>query len=377
MMTISLRMRRQRNRPTSRGMTLVELLVALAINSAIVAAAALLYLSTTRNNTQLEEQAKQREVGVLILDMLGRDLNNAGFYPFSYNPYASQTLTSATLVTTALERMSSGDFPNPAENNATLATNASVATAVFGCDGSQFFNSTARTCQTSVANAPDSLVVNYYAADGFLGGSNDWATNGPQPVDCLGQRVATGTTADTPTPGREPLNSNRRPPSVASAPPTTPYFVQNVYSLTALQNVTVNGQTYSTRSFQCAGNGNVGSYQPLFQGVHDFHVTYGLMAAPPTPPTSGGTVPAPSRVLASGFLSAADVTSQNAWGRVVALKACVVTRTPLNSPKASRTSSYVGCDGSTVSVAATDQSIYASFERTYQLRNRTFIAFAY
>jgi type IV pilus assembly protein PilW len=368
----------QRLRRRIRGMTLVELLVALLINTAVISAAAFLYLTTTRANTQTDEQGRQRETGILILDMIGRDLNNAGFYPFTYNPFASQTLTSATNVVTALERMTSGDFPNPAEGDATLAANASLASPVFGCSGARFMvSATDRTCPASVAGAPDSLVVNYYSADGFLGGSSDWSTAGPQARDCLGQRVAVGTESGATSTTREPLNNNRRPPSDATAPPTAPYFVQNSYALTNTQTVTLNGVSYQTRSFACAGNGNLASYQPLFDGVHDLRITYALMAAPPAVPPGGGTVPAPSRVVATPFQTAAAVTAAAAWGRVAAVRVCVITRTPLNRPRTTAASQYTDCDGTAVNVPATDTSLYATFERTFHLRNRSYIAFAY
>ena len=76
------------------GLTMVELLVALAISLVLVLAATYVYLATRQSDRALERSSDAQETGVYVLQLLGREIANAGFYPASRSPmvvHVSQT----------------------------------------------------------------------------------------------------------------------------------------------------------------------------------------------------------------------------------------------------------------------------------------------
>ena len=67
-------------RSRSRGLTLVELMIALVIGLVILAAAGAMLISSSTSRRQIELSADVIENGRYGLDMLGRELSQAGFY---------------------------------------------------------------------------------------------------------------------------------------------------------------------------------------------------------------------------------------------------------------------------------------------------------
>jgi type IV pilus assembly protein PilW len=64
----------------ARGLTLVELMIALTIGLVIIAAASAMFLSSSASRRQIEQSADVIESGRYGLDMLSLDLSQAGFY---------------------------------------------------------------------------------------------------------------------------------------------------------------------------------------------------------------------------------------------------------------------------------------------------------
>lgn len=62
-----------------KGLTLVELMVAVAINLVLVLAATLLYLNTRSTQKMVDEKSAVSETGQFALALLGRELTLAGF----------------------------------------------------------------------------------------------------------------------------------------------------------------------------------------------------------------------------------------------------------------------------------------------------------
>ena len=69
-----------------RGLTLIELMVAMAISLIIVVAAAYVYLASRESQRAIDRSSNSRETGAFIIQMLGRDIMNAGFYPANMVP---------------------------------------------------------------------------------------------------------------------------------------------------------------------------------------------------------------------------------------------------------------------------------------------------
>ena len=69
-----------------RGLTLIELLVAMAISLVIVVAAAYVFLASREAQRAIDRNSGSRETGAFVIQTIGRELMNAGFYPATMVP---------------------------------------------------------------------------------------------------------------------------------------------------------------------------------------------------------------------------------------------------------------------------------------------------
>ena len=308
-----------------RGFTLVEFLVAMAIGMAVVIAASYVYLATRNSQRVLSEKAAMFENARFAMEVIGRDIENAGFYP-AIRVGPEQVAAAEVVVdgygNPCLDRSGS------ANGLCTFAAPAAFTAPVFGCAGQRFERTgtgagSAYACAAHAASTPaDAIVINYYTndAEGLDVG---------QRGDCQRQDVAI-----------DPLNEPRRNAShptatAASRPfllPRRPMFVTNAYTLqaTTLQQ---EGRTINTFSLACNGNGNddsvstVNVYQPIVQGIDQLRFAYLTR-------TGGGN----TRYLATG-----SVTN---WGSVVGVRVCLMARS-LENTRLEGPASYTltDCDG--------------------------------
>ena len=63
------------------GLTLVELMIALAISMVLVLAATSMYLATRESQRSVDQASAAHEAAAYTLRTLGRELMNAGFFP--------------------------------------------------------------------------------------------------------------------------------------------------------------------------------------------------------------------------------------------------------------------------------------------------------
>lgn len=322
--------KRAGRRPGQRGLTLVELLVAITINLAIVIAAVYLYLGTRESQRAIDQTSEANEVGVFALRALGRDVVNAGFYPAVSSEGNENVLAAYSNLT---------------------PTVAAYNTGIFGCDATDF-DVAAGTCGSTAGK--DGLVVAYFTNDAF-------GEAGGQRKDCNGNDVGTAT-----------VNTSRVGTGAATQPPAKPLFVANHYRLGPATSVVVDGQTTSVRSLECRGNA-AGSttYQPVISNIEDFQVTYGVFS------TSARTVD--RFYTAAEFASiplptlTIDGKSLTPWARVAAVRICVLSRTYGAASKLADTAgalrTYQACDGSSVQQPLTDRSTYKTYTQVFGLRN--------
>lgn len=311
------------------GLTLVELLVSLAISLVIALVAAAAYLGTRSTATAISNISSLNETGKLALDMVGRELQMAGYYP-------------AILSTNAVNTSSLGTFTNT-KNTAMTVYNQGL----FGCDGG-VFNPTTGTCSATVANTPDSIVINYFATPEL-----NSATFGSG-FDCQRQMAST-----------DPNNSGQ----IAIG---RPLYISNRFALVATNytgpGTSGSGTAVATRSLGCNGNGKAAEdtiYEPIFEGIVDMVFRYGVNA--------GAGSLSPARYYTAAEVTAlATVNDKNGWQRVTAVRACILTRTLENSrtqDKAGSLRTYADCRGNVNTYAVTDRSLFKRFERVFAIRN--------
>jgi type IV pilus assembly protein PilW len=148
--------------------------------------------------------------------------------------------------------------------------------------------------------------------------------------------------------------------------------VSNRFGLVATsytaQGVGATTRTVNTKSLGCNGNGKNPEdtvYQPIFEGIEDMVIRYGVAA--------GATSLSPETYHTAAEVSAlpkvGDLTS---WQRVTAVRVCLLTRTTENSRNVDKTGSlrtYANCRGANITYAATDRTVYKKYERVFAIRN--------
>lgn len=322
----------------NRGVTLVELMISVVIGLILAAAASYLFVSTTRSSKTLDARAQQQETGAVVMEFIGRDLKQAGFYPAVY---ASDTSTAFY-----------GTYSNIVD-----VSKPAYDQGVYGCSQGVFNPSTGvNTCPSPATGEPDSLVINYFTSDNF--GSDGVGTR----RDCLRQSVETVT-----------YNATRSTGGTYTTTVASPILVSNVYSLGAATTSTVDNQPVTTRSFRCAGNGNLNSHQPLFSGVEQLQFRYGV--------NDGSTVEAPARFYTATEVNALPNVAINGetltpWKRVQAVQVCVLVKTvDASARQIADQGSYLDCNGNTVSYTAGDRSLYQRLVRVFGVRNNLTVTF--
>jgi type IV pilus assembly protein PilW len=319
--------KRAGRRPSQRGLTLVELMVAITINLAIVIAAVYLYLGTRESQRAIDQTSEANEVGVYALRALGRDVVNAGFYP----------------------AVSSEGNENDLSAYSNITGRPGYATGIYGCEG-KTFDLTTGDCSTGAGG--DELVVAYFTNDAF-------GEAGGQRKDCNGNDVGTAT-----------VNTSRVGTGAATLPPTKPLLVANHYRLGAATTVVVDGQSTSVRSLECRGNAAASTaYQAVISNIEQFQVTYGVFS------TDDRTVQRFYDAAAVSGLGTLPIEGKQLppWARVASVRICVLSKTYGAPSRIADTAgtlrTYQACDGSSQQQAITDRATYKTYVQVFGLRN--------
>lgn len=286
--------------PCTRGFSLVELLVSIAISLVIVLAASSLFLSTRESQRTLNEKTLAFESARYALSVIGKDIENAGYYP----------AIRAAATDANIQGVSVKGYAHPLAP-ATIPT--AYNTALFGCQAKKRFSPISGVCEiaddAAAANADaDGLVINYYTNDAM-------GLNIGNRADCLRQDPANDASTNN-IAGNVRRNAQHAVGNDNNTflTPQQPLFVSNRYTLqpTTLQ---IEGQTIDTFSLACNGNGTAvanNGYQPLIQGIEQlrffFKVNIGI-----------GTESSSSYLRANAI--AADQ-----WANVVAVRVCLLAR---------------------------------------------------
>ncbi|WP_279211280.1 PilW family protein [Delftia acidovorans] len=338
-------------RRSQSGLTLVELLVAMAISLMIMAAAVYVYIASSDSQRVLDRNTASNETGVFAMQMLGRAIMNSGFYPAPSPPIpvdVTQTGMYDTYPPIPATKRAVTDWANPEANWPPPA----FQTGIYGCDGAKL-NPSSSSCGDSEDGGADTLVINYFTVDAMGGASGSR-------FDCTGTDVA-----------RDPSNLERnKSPSggnvVDGNPPRLPLFGSNRYTLQASMAYAGRAEV-KTKSLVCSGNGknphgssDGDAYMPLLSGIEDMQFTYGVYS------TTKSLSP-------DRFYTATEVNTLGdlGWPRVVAVRACILTKTlqgktRIGDKKGSE-KTYVDCQG--VTKQQPPGETYTSLVQVFGVRN--------
>ena len=318
-------------RRQQQGLTLIELLVAVALNLVVVMVAAYLYLNGRNTQQAVEERAAVFENGQLALELLGKEIGNAGYYP------AHMREPGATLM------VNRGSYVNP--QPVTAAFNAGV----FGCANGRFDDGVCKGADGKIYK-DDGLVLNYFTEDALT-------VSAGARGDCLGFQV-----------DNDPINDAARKGAASKKTnlvPDHPLFVSNRYTLKQYDYHLSGGRPISTFGLVCQGNGSATpSYQPLVPGIEQFRVRYGLRdasAARATQYVDATTANAAAAVVVND-------TSLQGWERVVSVQVCVVARSLSETRfRGAGAETRVDCDGA---ILPNDGVQRRRFMQVFAVKNR-------
>lgn len=315
------------------GMTLIELMVGLVIGIVLSLAAASLYLATRETSRASQSISDVNETGKIALEMIGREIQKAGFYPAQYGQ------------TTASKETYHGTYFNSKDS-----TKVAFNTGLFGCDGANYDPAT-QSCSAKVVGKPDSIITNYFSTPEFgvgslLGNSND-----------CNRKPVSGDAANT-----------------ARSAASLPLFVSNRFSIVDTANyVDTDKNTVTVNSLGCHGNGNEAATaaQPALEGIDDMVVLYGIYAGDGDSKKLGKS---PAQFVTAAAVNAAGVAGERTpWQRVTAVSVCIVVRSLASTrqeDKVGDVRTYRNCRSSDpVELPAGSRYVYKSFQRVYAVRN--------
>lgn len=361
-----------------RGVTLVELMVTIAINLVLVLAATLLYLNTRTAQKAVNERGAVFETGQFAMELLGREIGNAAFYP---------------AISTEPVSLGGANKQNVRFTHDLAAADMGLALpyrhGLFGCQAQRFDPATGQ-CANHVAGGAvnsDALVVSYFTSDAFSLTSGQRADCNRADVigDTLigknGVRATHRTAADAPAPaeGEEAPEPSELRPDLGPLP-DAPLLVVNRYGLVPSKFVTEAGTEVDTFSLACRGNGNPnGGFQELVRGVEQMVVRYGILHDDTRTPrqyvraNAVGALPAVTLSDVEGGVSG--------WQRVVSVRLCLLVRSPGGTAQRDqavaatattgatfKTAAVVDCEGNAVSRA--DGAQLHRFEQVFSVKNR-------
>lgn len=328
--------RRHIARTCQRGLSLIELLIAMTIGLVVIGAGASAYFSVSTNTRNATAMARMTEDASIALNILRAHISMAGYSQPVGSEAFTETLPDGTTRTyDIMTRAFKGGTAPAGDANHFIA----------GCDGS-FTNPKNKELNVAdlacnAATQPDAIAVVYEAdPDGTYPDASGIAT------DCLGNAVPVRTDLSAPT---LRVASNKF------------YIDQDTQT--------------SVKGLYCQGNGRTTappgndtlpsdlSAQMIVENIVDMKIWYGIGPAGARPATP----------VAQAYLTASqlrDMAGTEKWSRVVSVRICVKVRSPATIPvNASEQPSYIDCDGTAVANDVTGAFV-RTFTSTIVLHNR-------
>jgi type IV pilus assembly protein PilW len=351
------------------GFTLIELMVSLVISLIVVAAASYVYLYSRQSNRSTDAATQLNEQGRQALELVLREVEMA---------WASPTVKSISTV-----QNDASTWPYVFNNSSTLSQDlrGDRMHGLYGCSASLpsiTFDGTAPPVRVpSCSNAgrytfpgpggativPDSVMVSHFTFDYTR-------TSNGQGADCLGQALVPASAGVG-----DQFNFSR---SAA----VSPLPVQAINSFAIRPTViSQEGVNVTIGSLACVGNGNPGVWQPIFLGVDDMVISYGVGNnvagdVDTSPATAGVRYYTATEVnslpgVTEKPVGAAFNVVYSPWRSVTSVRVCLMVRTQVNTAGANQTLAGTtrDCRGNLVEGFA-DGWVRRAFTGTVSLRNR-------
>jgi type IV pilus assembly protein PilW len=325
------------------GFSLIELMVGIAVSLVLIAIASSIFVGGVRSSRTQEERSKQTETAQLVMEILTRDIRNAGFFP-AMNPGKPDDNPKIKATVGFVKK----GFPGNVVNTAFPAFD----NPIFACADAKYDRATG-LCESagSLPNS-DTLIINYFSEDSFPQTASTFPGLGAGTrMNCLNESV------------------DSLPHNTTSTINFSPVLVSNIYYLVDSPTYQGNQNSITTRSFGCWPLGAAGTaFQPFFQGVEQLRYRFGLIDAT--------TFQSPRRFYTITEMNALPAipiggTNRTAWSRVVSVEICIQTRSLENNSRESSAIPVVDCDGATIPAPTTGQArpIIAINREVINLRN--------
>ena len=274
-----------------RGVSLVEIMVALAISGIVLAAVLLSVASAARSSAAQTEQSAMVENGQYALNLLSRHIRNAGYESIK-----------AVDKSPVKDRVRFGAYILGCESG--IFNNATVALPDWGA-----------ACSASGSN--DAIAVRYQGGQLTMLPNNAENVTGIgaganfQALDCSGKAV----TATT-------IGGDGNPITIVD----NRFFINNNNELV------------------CIGNGTGAGSEPMVQNIEQLRITYGVTNRLPN---SAGIATLGNKTvqyMSAGYLESSAAPGENPWERVTSVRICVVVRSP-NPVPSLPSHDYMNCNG--------------------------------
>lgn len=309
-----------------RGLSLIELLIAMVIGLVILAAGSAVYVSSARGSATSDQSTRLNEDGVLALNFLQSQIRQSGFY----------------------QKLAPGNLAAPAAANLANNDQDFHLSPLRGCRGALGNQANYRgiSC-AAAANGNDAIVVQYEAD-----ANNTYPTtaNPNLPTNCNGETI-TGQYNTTLVQG------NQEPRYQA----VNRFFI---------------GTGNDANTLMCQGNttsNTVAPAQPLFPNVEQMVIRYGVAAQTMVRQEDEFNA---GRHQVVFYATATEVdglggTQAENWGRVRSVNICLLVRSQDEVNDGSNVANFTDCNN-TAQVAG-DNFLRRTFVSTVMLRNRMVI----
>jgi type IV pilus assembly protein PilW len=328
------------------GISLVELMVSMAVGLIISAGAAALFANTILSTRTLNSASQINEQGLQVTSNITRHLRMTGYVDWlsstrifgamgnadnapAFNLQSGQTITPFQIAFAAQLGQAANALPASLSGcDANYSTPASLNTT---------------TCTTNTT-ATSALTVAYQVR------SNPDTNSAPSVTNIFSNSVGMSGDCNNQDPGVWPLLSGGG----------GLFAVNRFYLRESPVSTALTGEPV-LYDLMCQGNG--GAAQPLSSNIEQFVVAYGIAQA--------GGVSNDLRV--GSYLTAAEITTANAWGQVIAVRICLLVAGERNSSVNAGASGRNDCVGNAINFG-NERRLRQVFMTTVSLRNQTHTA---
>lgn len=297
-------------RHASRGFSLIELLVSVAIGLMLAIAGSATYLYSKQNYNAVSETSQMEENGRFALNLLSRYIQSAGFVMLNPKAIGLQG-PLVTKITGCDFGMANGQSPS---SSADIACRAATPA------GERRSASISAFSDTDAPNNTGALFQGFNCVG-----------NNPVAIVQVSETGATFTTYATRS-----------------------HFFVSYTNVTTPAGTTRMGQLSCVADSSAAGAASF-DVQPLIPGIEQLAVTY-LLPSTITPKS------------AQSIMTATDLTTAGRWGDVMAVELCVLAKSIQPAGNDTGTQ-YTDCYGTVLTNTGTEN--FRTFRTVVNLRNRT------